>query len=302
MRYELISRWVMNTPWAILPEKLAAIMGLLAIRADGERLSPEEIAAATGGRRNGGPTQNGAIAVLPLYGTIAHRADMLMESSGGTSTERFSQALRTVLADSTVGAIVLDVDSPGGAVDGVPELASEIMRARAVKPVVAVANTLAASAAYWIGSAATELYVSPSGEVGSVGVWAAHQDLSAFYEKEGVRTTLITAGKYKAETNPYQPLSADARGFLQSRVDEFYGMFVAAVAKQRGTSSEAVRGGFGEGRVVGAKAAVNAGMADAVGTLDDAIARAASLARLASREAARNAKADADVRAILAGV
>lgn len=298
--YDLITRWVMNTPWAILPEKLEAICDVLARRAAGERLGPEEIAAVAGPRA-GGSHQVGTVAVLPLYGTIAHRADMLTESSGGTSTQRFGQLLRQALADNQVGAVVIDVDSPGGAVDGVPELAAEILRARTVKPVVAVANTLAASAGYWLASAASELFVSPSGEVGSIGVWAAHQDLSAFYEREGVKTTLIRAGRFKAETNPYEPLSDEARAYLQTRVDEFYEMFVGAVASQRGVSREQVRDGFGEGRVVGAQKAVSAHMADRVGTLDDAIDRAAQLARQASR-AQHRAADDLAARAILAGL
>lgn len=298
--YELITRWVLNTPWAILPEKLAVICDVLRLRAAGERLSDEQIRERIGAARTPQQQRLGTVAVLPLYGTIAHRADMIVESSGGTSIQRFAQALRQVLADSEVGAIVLDVDSPGGAVDGVPELAAEIVRARGIKPVVAIANTLAASAAYWIGSAATELWASPSAELGSIGVWAAHQDLSAFYEKEGVKMTLISAGKYKTEANVFEALTDEARAYIQERVDGFYGMFVADVARQRGTSKEAVRGGFGEGRVVGARAAVAGGMADRVGTLDEAIVRAAQLARQDAR--ARQNAADEVFRLRRAGL
>jgi signal peptide peptidase SppA len=288
--YELITRWALSTPWAILPEKLAAIGAVLSLRAAGERVAPEEIAAVTNGRRNGGGQLVGSVAVLPLYGTIAHRMDMLMESSGGTSTQAFTEQFRGALADNGVSAIVLDVDSPGGAVDGVPELATEIMRARGQKPIVAVANTLAASAAYWIATAADELWVSPSGEVGSIGVWALHEDLSRYYDSQGVTMTLLRAGKHKAETNAYEPLGEEARAYLQSRIDDYYGMFVVAVAQQRGVARETVREGFGQGRVVGAKAAVAQGMAHAEGTLDDAIQRAALLARKAARERARTAE------------
>lgn len=298
--YELIARYVMNTPWAIVPEKLDVMLGILAIRMAGGQVAPEEIAAAMNGRRNEGARQAGSIAVLPLYGTVAHRMDMMVESSGGTSTVQFSKALRGALADNQVSGIVIDIDSPGGSADGVPELAREIWQARQTKPIVGVANSLAASAAYWIGSAASELWAAPSAEVGSIGVWAAHQDMTAYYEREGIKTTLVRAGKYKAETNPYEPLTDDARAYLQTRVDEAYDMFVADVAKQRGVSRDTVRGGFGEGRVVTARKAKELGMVDRVGTLDEAIERAAGLAWQGARE--RSRAADDVVRARIAGV
>ena len=211
--------------------------------------------------------------MLPLTGVIMHRANMFSEFSGGTSTEKFTAAFRQLVADPMIKAIVLDVDSPGGTVAGVEELASEIFKAREQKPIYAVANALAASAAYWIASSATELIVTPSGLVGSIGVYAAHQDISEFAKQAGVKVTLVSAGKYKTEGNEFEPLSDEARAALQARVDEYYGMFVKAVARNRGVSPSDVRGGFGEGRVVGAKQAVALGMADRVATLDETLAR-----------------------------
>jgi signal peptide peptidase SppA len=156
-------------------------------------------------------------------------------------------------------------------VTGVDELSKMIYDARGSKPIVAVANHLMASAAYWIGTAADELVVTPSGEVGSIGVFAAHQDVSAAMEKEGVKTTLISAGKYKTEGNPFEPLTDEAHASIQARVDDYYSMFTKAVARNRGVNVADVRGGFGEGRVVGAQQAVSLGMADRVATLDDVI-------------------------------
>ncbi|WP_052688250.1 S49 family peptidase [Xanthomonas sp. MUS 060] len=98
-------------------------------------------------------------------------------------------ALRQALADDTVSQILIDIDSPGGSVYGVAELADQIQSARSIKPVVAVANSLAASAAYWIGCAAGELYVTPGGEVGSIGVWQAHFDYSQALAADGVTPT-----------------------------------------------------------------------------------------------------------------
>ena len=153
------------------------------------------------------------------------------------------------------------------------ELATEIVKARAQKPVVAVANSLAASAAYWIGCSAGEFYVTPGGEVGSIGVWQAHFDYSKALEEEGVKPTLISAGKFKVEGNPYVPLDPEAQAFMQSRVDDYYNAFIKAVAKGRGVSVADVRDGMGEGRVLGADAALAAKMVDGIATFDDVLAK-----------------------------
>jgi len=183
--------------------------------------------------------------------------------------------------------VVLDVDSPGGAVNGVEELADEMLRARGQKPVVAVANTLAASAAYWIATAADEVVVTPSGEVGSIGVFAVHEDFSAALEAAGIRVSLVSAGKYKMEGNPYEPLGDEGRAALQERVDDYYGMFVGAVARGRGVAAKDVREGFGQGRLVGARQAVELGMADRVATLDETLDRVAR--RVAGNRSRRGA-------------
>lgn len=266
---------VYGTPWAILPAKLVAILGVVHRHAAGERLSAEDIQTAINGAARPPDRRAGNVAVLPLFGTLVPRANLMTETSGGTSAERFGAAFRAALDDPSVGAIVLDVDSPGGSVSGIEELASDIYRARGTKPITAVANHLAASAAYWVATAADELVVTPSAEVGAIGVFAAHEDLSRAYDMAGVKTTLISAGKYKVEGSPYEPLGDEARAAIQTRVDEYYNMFVRAVARQRGVKTEAVRSGFGEGRVVGARQALELGMADRIGTLAETITRLA---------------------------
>lgn len=263
-------------PWAILPDKLALIETVALRHVAGERLDRAEIeAVVAAAQRPAVAPRTGAVAVLPIVGTLAHRADFVMESSGGASTQRIGQQFRALMADDTVGSIVLDIDSPGGQVDGTPELADLIYSARGHKPVVAVANTLAASAAYWIGSQADEFVASPSAAVGSIGVLTVHDDISKAAEMEGVKRTYISAGKYKAELNPFEPLSDEARSALQARVDGHYAEFVAAVARGRGVKAADVRGGFGEGRVVSAYGALTLGMVDRVETLDSVIARLA---------------------------
>jgi len=281
--YRRIARAIYSKPWAILPEKLMAIMDFIAWKMRGEAIAPEfEAAIAEQARileaRREAAAQatarsGGMVAVLPIYGVIAHRANMITETSGGTSIEKFTSQFRQVVNDPQVKAIVLDVDSPGGGVDGVDELSSEIFNARTQKRIVALANAWALSAGYYIASAADELIVTPTGEVGSIGVWTAHEDWSKALEAEGVKVTLVSAGKYKTEGNPYEPLGEEAQSAIQNRVNDFYGMFVRAVARNRDVPVAEVRGGFGEGRVVGAKEAVRLGMADRVATLDQTLER-----------------------------
>lgn len=256
---------VAEMPWAIQPAKLEAMLELLELRAGGVEIdgvaaaAPREVATA------------GKVAILPLFGVVAQRMNMMTEFSGGTSTEKFGAQFDALLANGDVRAIVLDVDSPGGSVYGVPELARKIAAARGQKRVVAIANSLMASAAYWIASAADEVWVTPSGEAGSIGVVTMLPDVSQANEKLGVKYNVISAGKYKTEGNPHEPLNDDARAAIQSRVDEYYDMFVKAVAKHRSASPAAVKDGFGQGRVLGATQAVNEKLADRVGTLDELI-------------------------------
>jgi ClpP class serine protease len=138
---------------------------------------------------------------------------------------------------------------------------------------IAHVNALAASAAYWIASAADEMVVTPTGSVGSIGVFGVHDDVSAAMEKMGVKKTIIKAGKYKADGVPFLPLSDDAAERMQARANAAYDMFVKAVARNRNVSQSTVRNGFGQGDTVDAEPAVAEGMADRVGTLEDTLQR-----------------------------
>lgn len=272
MRHERFITWCLATPWALMPERMAAYAAVLAkyatVRA-GEEGGPEYMAAAP--RRGGGNGRAGAIAVISVHGPIVQRASQINICDGGTSTQQISAALADAMADDTVAQVMLDIDSPGGSVYGVQEVAAEIAAAK--KPVIAVANSLAASAAYWVGCAATEFYVTPGGEVGSIGVWQAHQDWSKALAEDGVNVTLISAGKFKVEGNPYQPLDAEAQQFMQSRVDDYYAAFTKGVAKGRKVGIDQVRTGMGQGRVLGADQALAEKMVDGIATFDDVVAR-----------------------------
>lgn len=258
-------------PWAILPNKLALLEEIVARHVAGEKLDAEEVQARIHGARRPPERRVNKVAILPLFGTIFPRANMMTDVSGATSAERFGDDFNSLLHDPSIDAIILDVDSPGGQIGGIDELSRQIYEARGIKPIVAVANHMMASAAYWIGTAADELVVTPSGEVGAIGVFAVHEDISVAMEKDGVKVTLISQGKYKTEGNPYQPLSDEALTAIQAKVDEIYGIFVDTVARNRNVDAATVRSGFGEGRMFSARQAIDVGMADRIGTLDETI-------------------------------
>ena len=280
MNHQLLVAEYLATPWAMMPERLSAVTAVIA-RWSGDARASDEVMHSVAADRNARDARRqssvsnsgGGIAVLPLYGIVTQRGNMVDDVSGpGTaSTQQFSNLLRAALQDETVSQILIDIDSPGGSVYGVAELADEIVSVRAQKPVVAIANSLAASAAYWIGCSASEFYVTPGGEVGSIGVWQAHQDYSKAMDEAGVKTTLISAGKFKVEGNPYAPLDEEAQGFMQSRVDDYYAAFTKAVAKGRGVPISQVRDGMGQGRVLGADAALASSMVDGIATFEDVV-------------------------------
>ena len=286
-KYPQIIKAISESPWAILPEKLAVIRELISYRAEGHRLTDEEIQARIGvaPQRPQAVTQ-GSVAILPLFGVMVPRASLMSDISGGTSVEGFSTMFAAAVNDPQVDAILLNIDSPGGLTDLVPELAAQIRGARGQKPIVAIANTDAASAAYWVAAQADEVVVTPSGKVGSIGVLAAHEDISAMEEKLGVKTTLVSAGKFKTEMSPFEPLSDEARAALQNRVDTVYGMFVTDVAAGRGVTADAVRGGFGEGRMVLAEDALKLGMINGVATFEETVTRLARSGAVTSTSAA----------------
>lgn len=273
-RYPYLARAIYETPWAIHPSKLDEILSFVSAKLQGEDIPQDQIDAVSAAARRPGPYRmSGSVAVLPLVGTIVPRAGGLAEMSGATSVQRYRASFRAALEDDRVSAIVLDIDSPGGMVDGVPELADEIYAARGVKPIIAQANTFIGSAAYWIASQADEIVVSRSGEVGSIGVLMAHVEEGEYWKAKGVNVTYIAAGRYKTEGNPYERLSDEAREHFQSQINTYYGMFVNAVARGRGVAVATVRETFGEGRMVLANDAVRRGMADRVATMRQTIAR-----------------------------
>lgn len=247
---------------------------LLRMLADetGEQLFALDLTAAAAWTAREPRSQQDApkkVAILPLQGVLSPRGVRFfgMQLTPGMNT--FRAALAQAVANPDVGAIVLDVDSPGGTVAGTPETAQAIKDAAAAKPLVAMVDSLCASAAYWSVSGARAIWAQPSAELGSIGVMATHLDHSGMLDKEGVKPTIIRSksATYKAEGNPLEPLSEDAIAYLQSRADEQEDAFVAAIAAGRKTPADTVRETYGKGRVMSAQNALAAGMIDRVGTM-----------------------------------
>ncbi len=253
--------------------------------------------------------KRGNVAIIPVTGVITQDVSFWELFGLQSSTARIGAQLAAALADPDTEGIVFNINSPGGEVYGTPELAARILAARDSKKTVAMVSGLAASAAYWLASQCAEIVIQPSGDAGSIGVYTVHFDQSGFLAQAGIAATEITAGKYKAEYSPLHALTEDARAELQKSVDATYADFLAAVAKGRGATVSEVRQNYGEGRVLMARDAVKAGMADRTGTLDDALKRAGlrraepaaqkssgGRSATAARDAARNRLRISEVR------
>lgn len=275
LKYRRLLAYVQAQAIAMCPEKMEAIMDFLTFQAQGGKYSQEEIEARISPQRMASiARKEGSVALIPVAGIIDHKANAFEEiSSFSTSTEKISRHLQEALNDEEVKAIVFEIDSPGGTVPGVQELAQEIYNARERKPIVASVNSLAASAAYWIASQAEEVCITPSGEAGSIGVYTVHFDRSGFYEAVGYKPSMISAGKFKVETADIGPLTDEAREALQGKVNHHYNAFSSDVARGRGVKTSDVKNGFGEGRCVVASEALSLGLVDRVETLKETLGR-----------------------------
>ena len=257
-----------GVPLAIHRPKLDVILAVL-----GPRVGLSDMAAAPGytpptRAMSGSPP---GVAVIPIHGTLVRRTVGLEAESGLTSYAGLAAQLDAAIGNPEVSAILLDIDSPGGESGGVFDLADRIRAASQIKPVWAVANDMAFSAAYALASAASRVFVSRTGGVGSIGVIAMHVDQSEKDAQDGVHYTAVFAGDRKNDLNPHEPISSEAHAFLKAEVNRIYGLFVETVARHRGIETSAVRDT--EAGLFFGQAAVAMGLADAVGTFDDALAQ-----------------------------
>lgn len=226
-----------------------------------------------GSSRRDTPVRDG-VAVIPIKGLLLSRDNTLTRMLGLTTYERIGAELVGPVNDDAVRAIVLDVDSPGGSVAGAAELAAEIRRARTRKPIIAVAEYTAASAAYWLAASASEVVAAPSAQIGSIGIFAIHDDLSKSLAMEGISREYVIAGKYKADDNETHALTGEAARRWQRMVNASLATFHRDVSEGRKVSLDTVRGQFGEGALVSADAALRARMIDRIATLDTVVREA----------------------------
>lgn len=269
----------LSSPWAIQPEKLLELQAIYATHFRGERIDVEAIEARLGrtlaNEQKAYQLQDGTgVAVLEVSGVISPKANMFTRISGGATASILQQQVQSMLADSKVKAAVLNIDSPGGSVFGIPALGDAIRALAAAKPTVAVSTGMMASGGYWIGSAANAVYASGSTDMlGSIGVVATH----SFDPKSAdVQTTEITAGKYKRIVSDRQPLTTEGRAYMQAQVDHLYSVFVEAVASQRGVSVEDVLAHMADGRTFIGSQAVDAGLVDGIATVDQIVEQLAT--------------------------
>lgn len=262
---------VMGSTWAILPDALTTIIEI----ANRDNLDIAAVEAQLGRRLDNTHTvtTRDGVATIPVEGPIFRRADFFAEVSGATSVETLAQDLRVALDDPAVAAIVLAIDSPGGSVNGVGEFADMIYAARAIKPITAYVSHQGASAAYWIASAAGEVVVAPTALVGSIGVVAAVPDPTKAKARD---IEFVSSQSPRKRPDPTTQAGAST---LQATVDETADLFIADVARFRGVTPETVIADFGAGWMLMGQKAVDAHLADRVGTYEGVVAEAQAAAR-----------------------
>jgi len=208
-------------------------------------------------------------AVIPICGFIDQRSSFMMEVFGGTSLESLLEGVNICLNEPRIGGIIFDCATPGGSAFGVKEAADYIASVRGNIPMVAVSNSMMASAGYYLGAATDRIYATPSSVTGSIGVAWEHAEHSKADAAAGVTSTIFRIPEYKMEGHPAEPLTDAAKANMQARCEDLYQMFTGDVARYRGTTASNVKEKYGQGRMLSAEAAVGCGMADRVATFAD---------------------------------
>jgi len=257
--------------WSIVPERFEAL-AQLAREAKPEKISEAIVTAGKSlDERQLYRVNDQGVAIIEINGPLAKNIDWFDRFVFGMFDYLDVQtAVKTALEDETVLGIVLALDSPGGTVNGVEEAAQAVFNARGQKPIVAFSSGMMASAAYRIGSAAEQIIIGKTAEAGSIGVLMIHTDWSRLEERIGIKTTYLTAGKYKALGNPSEPLSETARAEFQGQLDQLYTEFVETVALYRDVENDKALA-MADGRIFIGERAVSVGLADEIGTLQAAV-------------------------------
>ncbi|AGU51534.1 putative phage head-tail preconnector protein GP5 [Variovorax paradoxus B4] len=287
MKYPHIAARIFNTPLLIHPQKLDAIIAGLSDRllgavplavaaADGSRmLAPELFSTRRGEASDRGYRVVEGVAVLNISGALLHRSRLDMaESTFLVGYNDLAADLEDAMGHPDVHAVLQVYDSPGGEAQGAFEYAQRVFDLRGRKPMQAIADGMALSAAYLGASAADEVAVTATGYAGSVGVVSRHVDFSRALDQDGITVTHIFAGAHKVDGNPYEPLPEDVRSAWQAEIDGLYTMFVDAVARHRGMDAVAVR--KTQAASYSGVAAVASGLADRIATTDQLISELAA--------------------------
>ena len=263
-----------GAPWAIRPEVLTDMLVRLP---DLKAAMDAKVDFKEEPEARGELKLEDGVAVIPVRGPMSRRMSLFSILFGGTSYTYLQDAFRSALSDPNVEAILLNIDSPGGTVDGLDNVTDMVFSARGQKPIVALAGGQMTSAAYHLGSAAHRVIVEKTADVGSIGVITVHYDWSKEDEMAGLKRTVMSAGRYKALGNDAEPLSDLAKEMFQERLDYFYSLFVDTVARNRETDAETVLADMADGRIFVGQKALSAGLADEIGTYETAIAAAQSM-------------------------
>jgi signal peptide peptidase SppA len=277
---------IFGTPLLMHEAKLHAILGGLGPRLG---LQPQAFDDDEGGRGSRPPQRpylvtGSGVAIIPVVGILVNRAGQITPDS--QELRSYSTILRDMAmadADPAVRGMVFDVDSPGGECANAFELSAKIRSMRGRKPMIAVANGYAYSAAYAVASAADQIWLPESGGVGSIGIVAVHVDQSKRDAQQGLAFDYIFAGSKKVDGHSHAPLSEGARADLLGEVQRLYGMFTSLVAANRGISEAEARA-TEAGCFYGSKA-ISARLADRIGTLSEAVTEVARLADAAATSA-----------------
>lgn len=267
-------------PMALFPDAVTELVGIAQGKITAKTI-PSAYGISEAGLQVSEPTQ-GMIAVVPLWGPLTPSGDW-----GGTSLDDFARLMRSLDNNPNVTTIVLNTNTPGGTVAKTPEAAAAVraVRDNGKTKIIAVVNSMMASAGTWIASGASEIVITPSGEAGSIGVICMYADWSKAYESAGIKVDVMRVPAGKARFSGIEPLTDEMRQVMQGKLQLSYEQFKRAVADNRNIRIDQVEKKFGGGEMMDAQAAVDAGLVDRIGTLDD------TLAKMMTRRAPSNARA-----------
>ena len=265
-KFTHLSSLVFNKPLLVTQDYAETVAVVLSDRLE---INAENLQIKSEAKPQRDVIQSGNVRVIPIVGSMSHRATGIEAMSGMTSYTDLQKQFESAFNDPSITSILMDIDSPGGSVAGAFDFRDYLMENKGRKPVYALARDNMCSAAYLIGSTADKVYATQTARVGSVGVVAMHLDRSEKNKKEGLKPTFITAGEYKVAGNPHEALEGKALEYLQSSVNESYGMFIKAVAEARNLSEKEIRGT--EAKIYSGVEAEKIGLVDGIRTYESVL-------------------------------